>query len=113
VVRHISQRVAVMYLGRIVEIGDAETLYASPSHPYTQALMASAPLPDPDRAAARQRVALKGELPSPMNPPSGCTFHTRCPFAVERCRNEAPTLLPTEGGTAAACHFAEVRPVIA
>ncbi|KKB86788.1 hypothetical protein VW29_00585 [Devosia limi DSM 17137] len=113
VVRHISQRVAVMYLGRIVEIGDAETLYASPSHPYTQALMTSAPVPDPDRAAARQRVALKGELPSPMNPPSGCTFHTRCPFAADRCRSEAPVLRVTEGGTAAACHFAEVRPVIA
>jgi oligopeptide/dipeptide ABC transporter ATP-binding protein len=112
VVRHISRRVAVMYLGRIVEIGDAETVYANPRHPYTQALMASAPLPDPDRAAARPRVALKGELPSPMNPPRGCAFHTRCPIAQDRCRSEAPLLLPSGGGASTACHFA-VSPAIA
>ena len=75
--------------------------------------MASAPLPDPDRAAARRRVALKGELPSPMNPPSGCTFHTRCPFATDHCRSEEPVLRRTEGGTVAACHFAEVRSLVA
>lgn len=107
VVRHISQRVAVMYLGRIVETGPVDTLYAQPRHPYTKALLASAPIPDPDRAAARRRQPLKGELPSPVNPPSGCTFHTRCPQAKDICRHDNPALRPVATNQSAACHFVD------
>ncbi|BBK45184.1 peptide ABC transporter ATP-binding protein [Allostella vacuolata] len=106
VVRHIADRVAVMYLGRIVEIGDKETVYARPLHPYTEALLAAAPLPRPGRP--RVRAAVRGEIPSAMNPPPGCPFHPRCPLAVERCRVERPSLRMI-GGRAVACHLADDR----
>jgi oligopeptide/dipeptide ABC transporter ATP-binding protein len=90
VVRHISTRVAVMYLGRIVEEAPAEALFAAPKHPYTQALLAAAPIPDPAIERARPRSIIKGELPSPLNPPAGCVFHPRCPLATEECKKGVP-----------------------
>jgi oligopeptide transport system ATP-binding protein len=110
VVRHISHRVAVMYLGRIVEIGPKEEVFRAPRHPYTQALLASAPAPHPGHT--RPQLALKGDVPSPLNPPLGCRFHTRCPFAIERCRAEIPALLGTDSGAHVACHrWREIPPV--
>jgi oligopeptide/dipeptide ABC transporter ATP-binding protein len=106
VVRHISDRVAVMYLGRIVEIGDKETVYRRPLHPYTEALLAAAPLPRPGRP--RARAAVRGEIPSAMNPPPGCPFHPRCPLAVDRCRVEVPRLRPV-ADREVACHLADTR----
>ena len=92
VVRHISDRIAVMYLGRILEITTPVELYARPLHPYTRALLSAVCVPDPDLEAGRERIVLEGEVPSPVNPPSGCTFHPRCPDATEACRTEAPVL---------------------
>jgi oligopeptide/dipeptide ABC transporter ATP-binding protein len=103
VVEHISTRVAVMYLGRIVEIADKEALYAAPQHPYTQALLSAAPVPDP--AVKPERIILQGDVPSPMRPPSGCHFHTRCPFAEPRCRIERPAMRHVGRGHQAACHL--------
>jgi oligopeptide/dipeptide ABC transporter ATP-binding protein len=103
IVRHIADRVAVMYLGRIVEIGDKRTLYSHPLHPYTKALLAAVPVPRPGRP--RRRVAVQGEIPSPMNPPAGCAFHPRCPLATDRCRIEMPALRQIDG-RAIACHLA-------
>ena len=107
VVEHLSDRVAVMYLGRIVELGSRDRVFASPLHPYTGALLSAVPVPDPTLASARRRVVLQGDLPSPANPPSGCRFHTRCPFAIEVCRRDVPQLRPLAPGHTVACHRAE------
>lgn len=106
VVRYISDRVAVMYLGRVVEIGDCQAVYNKPLHPYSKALISAAPVPDPEYAQS-DRIILSGDLPSPANPPSGCRFHTRCPMAQDKCKVDDPVLREIEPGHFSACHFAE------
>jgi oligopeptide/dipeptide ABC transporter ATP-binding protein len=108
-VRHIATRVAVMYLGRIVEIARRDDLYARPAHPYTQALLSAVPEPDPAAEAMRQRIILRGDVPSPANPPPGCAFSTRCPQVFARCRTERPALREVAPGQLAACHLHEAR----
>ena len=103
VVEHIGHTIAVMYLGKIVEIAPKETIFADPQHPYTRALISAAPLPDP--RAKRERIVIQGDVPSPMNPPPGCAFHTRCPFAVDHCKIETPALEAKPDGRKVACHL--------
>ena len=106
VVEHLTHRVAVMYLGKIVEIADRRALFADPRHPYTRALLSAVPVPDP--AAKRDRIILKGDVPSPIDPPKGCRFHTRCPYVFDRCRVEEPLLLQKAAGQKAACHLEQL-----
>lgn len=106
-VRHISDRIAVMYLGNMVELAEGEELYENTLHPYSEALISAVPIPDPEIEAKRQRIVLQGDVPSPINPPTGCVFHTRCPFAWERCSKEKPTLTEAEPGHFVACHLLE------
>ncbi|SES15353.1 peptide/nickel transport system ATP-binding protein [Streptomyces qinglanensis] len=112
VIRHVSDRIAVMYLGKIVELTDRQSLYNTPMHPYTKALMSAVPVPDPRRKAAdsRERILLQGDVPSPMNPPSGCRFHTRCWKATEVCKTKEPPLIPLATGHNVACHHPENAP---
>jgi oligopeptide/dipeptide ABC transporter ATP-binding protein len=121
VVRHISDRVTVMYLGKVMEVTDRDTLYSAPMHPYTHALMSAVPVPDPNKENRRERILLTGDLPSPINPPSGCVFHTRCPkfrevlseTDREQCTTVVPPLEARQTGHFVACHFPEVRADIA
>jgi oligopeptide/dipeptide ABC transporter ATP-binding protein len=102
-VEHFSHRIAVMYLGRIVECADTRTLFTSPRHPYTEALLSAIPVPDPSRT--RRKRVLQGDVPSPVKPPSGCHFHTRCPYAEDRCRIEAPRIKEIAPGHLVSCHL--------
>ena len=104
VVRHVSDRIAVMYLGKLMELSPAEELYTKPIHPYTSALLSAIPIPDPRENRRRERVVVGGEPPNPINPPSGCVFHTRCPRASEICRELEPPLARYANGHLAACH---------
>jgi peptide/nickel transport system ATP-binding protein len=106
IVEHMTHRVAVMYLGKIVEVAPKRNIFAAPRHPYTKALLSAVPVPEP--GAARQRIILKGDVPSPINPPKGCRFHTRCPYVYDRCRVEEPKLRLTDDGHFAACHLNEL-----
>jgi len=102
-IRHVSDRVAVMYLGKLVEIAEAKTIYKEPLMPYTKALISAVPVPDPQVEATRQRIMLEGDVPSPINPPSGCPFHTRCPYAIDVCKDVVPSLVEIKPSHFAAC----------
>ncbi len=108
VVEHISHRIAVMYLGKIVELAERASLFARPQHPYTEALLSAVPVPNPE--AARKRIILEGDVPSPINPPPGCRFHTRCPYAFDRCAKEEPAMREVLPGHFAACHLRDAVP---
>jgi peptide/nickel transport system ATP-binding protein len=108
IVEHMTHRVAVMYLGKIVELAPKKSIFAAPKHPYTEALLSAVPMPEP--GAARKRIILKGDVPSPINPPKGCRFHTRCPYAFDRCRAEEPELRSTREGEFVACHLHDLPP---
>lgn len=103
VVRHISDKVGVMYLGRMVELADSESLYKEPLHPYTQALLSAVPIPDPE--FNREQILLKGDIPSPSNPPTGCSFHSRCPYVMDKCKVEIPKFVDVQSGHSVACHL--------
>ena len=103
VVKYISDRIAVMYVGKIVELAGWEEIYFSPKHPYTKALLSAVPIPDPE--IKRERIILKGDVASPINPPSGCRFHPRCPYAIKKCREEEPPLINVGNNHYAACHL--------
>ncbi|KGR89955.1 peptide ABC transporter ATPase [Ureibacillus massiliensis 4400831 = CIP 108448 = CCUG 49529] len=103
VVRHISDKVGVMYLGRMVELADSESLYREPLHPYTQALLSAVPIPDPE--FNREQILLKGDIPSPSNPPTGCSFHSRCPYVMDKCKIEIPKFVEVQSGHSVACHL--------
>jgi oligopeptide transport system ATP-binding protein len=105
VIEHISTRIGVMYVGKLVEVGTSRQICVNPKHPYTQALLSAVPVPDP--AARKQRIVLMGDVPTPINPPSGCRFHPRCPIAVDRCKTEEPPLRPVEDGRQVACHLVQ------
>ena len=105
VVRQVSTRIAVMYLGSIVELGNANDIFTNPAHPYTQALISAVPVPDVTKQGSRKRIILSGDVPSPINPPSGCRFHPRCPIAKNRCKIERPALIQTVASRSVACHF--------
>ena len=105
VVRQVSSRIAVMYLGAIAETGPTELIYGSPAHPYTEALISAVPVPELDRPGKRERIVLTGDVPSPMNPPAGCRFNPRCRYATDRCRTERPVLRPLPDGRQVACHY--------
>ncbi|MBX6389314.1 MAG: ATP-binding cassette domain-containing protein [Frankia sp.] len=113
VVRHISHQIAVMYLGRIVEIGPADQVYERPAHPYTAALLSAVPVPDPVRQRSQTKIPLRGDIPSPTQPPAGCRFHTRCPFAMEICREQDPPPYRTPAGVTTYCHLHEHGPRLA
>ena len=113
VVRHVSDRIAVMYLGRIVEQGPAEAVYTTPKHPYSESLLSAVPVPDPVVQRSRQRIVLTGDVPSPVDPPSGCRFHTRCPYVMDVCRTVDPEATLTPDGTIVHCHLHTTGPVLA
>jgi len=113
VVRHVSHDIAVMYLGRIVEQGPAEEVYTRPRHPYTEALLSAIPVPDPAYQRSRERIVLRGDVPSPLAPPSGCRFRTRCAYAMDVCSNEDPPVFRAPGGTMVACHLHVTGPTLA
>jgi oligopeptide/dipeptide ABC transporter ATP-binding protein len=105
VIRHVADRVGVMYLGKLVELAPAEAFYRQPLHPYSEALLSAISLPDPDARHTRRQIVLEGDMPSPISPPSGCRFHTRCPYAQAVCRTDEPPLVEHAAGRQAACHF--------
>ena len=104
IVKHISNRIGVLYIGKLVELAESAELYKNPIHPYTRSLLSAIPIPDPKASRAKNRIVLEGDVPSPVNPPSGCRFRTRCPYATERCAAEVPEFKDYGGGHYAACH---------